>query len=1276
MYLRLEQTLVARLASIVVALFLVLTALHFAEGQPSDASSSVRWQWKVFGAHNSNLPSDQVSALALSPAGELWVATYGGGLARLHKGLWDVFTVTNSSLPDDRVQSLASGPHGELWIGTQEGLARFHEGSWRVFTAANSGLPNNDVSALTLSPVGELWVGTQGGLARLHEGSWDVFTMANSSLPNDRVRSLVTGPHGELWVGSSSRAGLARFHNNSWKIFTSENSSLPTGGHFSLVLDADGALWVGTPGALSRFHEGSWEVFTAENSDLPRLQVGSLAVGPTGELWIGTGKGLAQFNEGSWEVFTAENSPLPGSGNVLALAVGPGGEVWVGTQEGALARLDQSSWDVFTSAVSKLPADNIGSLALGPDGELWVGTLGSGLARFHKDSWESFTLVSHQPTSGYNWVTSLVLGPEGELWTGTMDGLARFHGGSWEVFRPAASQPINDWVTSLALGPDRELWIGTIDVGTPENAGLARFHAGSWEVFSATDTGLPMDRVKALALGREGQLWIGTAGLARLHDGSWEVFAPENSSLPSELVSSLALGSEQDLWVGTVGGLAHLHDGSWKVFTEEDTDLPDDWVLSLATGLERELWVGTESGLARLHEGSWNVFTTANSSLPDDEVSALALSSEGDLWVGTRGGLARFRFSEQQPQIVDLVGAAKSARAQRITQNRHTFAVVPFDPSYRTEGLEWRFQWRLEPPSGEARTVERRSPYFDARFEQDGEYILSVQAIDVNGFRSDPYVHKLEVALPTETPLDVWVTRGVRWGSLLAGAYFLALFPLLGLYPRAGWARSLVNSGAFSRFPVLHRIVLNTTWARRRVFRCLAERALENEGVPEPYIPQQLAFEGRETAPRVAMDATSESLSTLFGSSRKVLVLGRSGTGKSVLLRFLERELARRFLLGEDSRIPVFIDLRTSPVTNRDLGALVRDALRGGGHTHKTSGVELPAPILDHLITKGGFILLIDSLNELPRREDVQALHPFFNREAANFTIIASQVDLLERTDFATCRLAEVTQQQARAYLTEVLGRDTWEKLPTEARALASNPQDLEFLGEILQAIGPERPLPSRRAELYREILYRDALADWARAGGAAIRSLYALAFRMVRERRVVGEEQLREWLRGELNERDAFTSETMDEVEAVIGKSRLFRREEMVDVLGQRRPVTGFRHELVGKFLASRHIREVLFGPDREQREEYLALSSDEEWLEAFYFTVDELDSRTALAELLEGLLEQGRSEPLRILAYAIGSKPAEMIPDEIHQAYSRAKLGEDLAQTPVGGEPRRHSN
>jgi hypothetical protein len=763
--------------------------------------------------------------------------------------------------------------------------------------------------------------------------------------------------------------------------------------------------------------------------------------------------------------------------------------------------------------------------------------------------------------------------------------------------------------------------------------------------------------------------------------------------LPSNWVLALLPAGDGALWVGTEAGLAWLASGQVEEVITTTQGLPSNWVLALLPAGDGALWVGTEGGLARLAGGRVEEVITTAQGLPDDWVRALLPARDGALWVGTGGGLARLKVATTPPRIVKLIGQLGSKGAQ-ITQMQHTFAAVPFDPKYETEGREWRFLWRLEQPSGETSETLTRSSYYEAAFEGDGQYKVAVQAIDKHGLKSEPYVYRFDVALPTEDPLEIWVTRIGGWGAVLAAVYFVGLFPLLFLYPHAGWARSAVNSGVFTKFPILHKIILNSDWARRRIFRRHAEMSIGAAQVPEHYIPQAI-FRAVGTASKpLALDGASGSLTALFEPSRRVLVLARSGTGKSVLLRFLLREMGGRFLRGEDRRLPVLIDLRTCPIAGRDVEAVIRDALRGGGERPvEGGGVELPDAILDHLIRKGGFILLIDSLNELADWKDAAAFHPFFNRDAANYAIVASQVDLLERPDFATYRLAEVTPEQAGAYLHEVTGADVWEQLPAEARALARNPQDLVLLAEVIQALGPDKPVPSRRAELYREILSNDALADWAASGGAAIRAVYGLAMRMVEERLVVGQEQLREWLRAELESQDAFSEEAMAEIVGAIGRSRLFREETEVNVLGKRRPVTGFRHELVGKFLASRHVREVLGTPGDERRHAYLALSGEEAWLDLFYFIVDELDSKLALNAFLKELLD--RAQPpqalgdtsgtpisdtagraiftdngdacFRIVAYALGTKPEDMILGEVRQSYSLAKLGEDLRRTPA---------
>jgi hypothetical protein len=63
----------------------------------------------------------------------------------------------------------------------------------------------------------------------------------------------------------------------------------------------------------------------------------------------------------------------------------------------------------------------------------------------------------------------------------------------------------------------------------------------------------------------------------------------------------------------------------------------------------------------------------------------------------------------------------------------------------------------------------------------------------------------------------------------------------------------------------------------------------------------------------------------------------------------------------------VLIDLRTHVLSGRKVQDLVRDALHG-------AGVKLTDGDLDFLIGKGGFLILVDSLNELPDPDDLSRM--------------------------------------------------------------------------------------------------------------------------------------------------------------------------------------------------------------------------------------------------------------------------------------------------------------
>ncbi len=495
--------------------------------------------------------------------------------------------------------------------------------------------------------------------------------------------------------------------------------------------------------------------------------------------------------------------------------------------------------------------------------------------------------------------------------------------------------------------------------------------------------------------------------------------------------------------------------------------------------------------------------------------------------------------------------------------------------------------------------------------------------------------------------------------ALISGGvfYLLLLFPILWLYPRFSWARTAANSGLFTKFPIAHKAVLNTRWARRFLFLRFVSHG--SPGLSGPYIPQCVVPARDYLTTPFQIDGSTRSLNQLFADNLRILLIARSGTGKSVLLRHLRQQVATRFARAERVPIPVLIDLRTQVLKDRQVRELVRDTLISGG-------LELGESEIDFLLGKGGFLILFDSLNELPNPADALLFNTFFVQYPDNRILIASQVDLIRRQDIRVLDLAEPTPEQAKEYFDAAsAGIVEWKDLPAEAKALGRNPQDLALLVEIAAGLKSATRVPTRRAALYRDILNQDgSLREWVESADPLLSIIYAIAFRMVLERQLLQEDQLREWIAAETrNDRDA-TAKILRAMQS----SRLFRKELERDVLGKQREVLGFRHALIGKFLASRHLHQLL-GRTSDVTVDLIALAGNELWLDVFYFVIDEIESAIVLNQfLLRLLVAEGRIRVL-IVAYAIGTKPADRITAETRERFDAAKRDQDLTLTLNGG-------
>jgi hypothetical protein len=191
--------------------------------------------------------------------------------------------------------------------------------------------------------------------------------------------------------------------------------------------------------------------------------------------------------------------------------------------------------------------------------------------------------------------------------------------------------------------------------------------------------------------------------------------------------------------------------------------------------------------------------------------------------------------------------------------------VIAFDPNYRTRPEEFRYEWSSGRRSrtlftGQRETTTSRAAIRAFPFDADGDYFIEVTAIDRYGYRSQPARHEFRVVLPA--PSSSGLVRGVITAVVGSGIlYFLLLFPIIALYARIDLARTAVGSGWFTKFPLLHKTILNSRWSRRHIFRTYAQAIAgdASKHLPPHYVSQSIDLP--DDSGELTIDVTQASTS-------------------------------------------------------------------------------------------------------------------------------------------------------------------------------------------------------------------------------------------------------------------------------------------------------------------------------------------------------------------------------------------------------------------------------
>ncbi len=302
-------------------------------------------------------PRHSVQALALDPAGTLFMGTFGDGIYKsrdggLHweavsEGLGDPYIMTLLIQPSGG--KAPDGSKGMIFAGTARfGVFRSPDGGLH-WEKVNTGLINTQVSALLFDLQGKLYAATGNGVFR-SEDRGDRWTAYNTGLDDVLVRSMIMDRNGTLYAGTGGKGLYKRkAGQQSWERLTrgfEGERGLRENFIRVLTLGADGTVYAGTfDGGVYTSRDGgkNWNDL---NQGLINQSIRAILIGKDGVLYLGTGRGvfIRSPKDTRWSSINGTLEDL----NIQSMVMDGVGRIYAGTAIGLYKGSAKGDWTLLT----------------------------------------------------------------------------------------------------------------------------------------------------------------------------------------------------------------------------------------------------------------------------------------------------------------------------------------------------------------------------------------------------------------------------------------------------------------------------------------------------------------------------------------------------------------------------------------------------------------------------------------------------------------------------------------------------------------------------------------------------------------------------------------------------------------------------------------------------------------------------------------------------------------------------------------------------------------
>lgn len=615
------------------------------------------------------LTDNSVRAIVEDTQGFLWLGSEDG-LNRFDGLEFKTYRASSLepwALSEDFVNRLLMDRKGQLWIATFGGGLNRYDARTGAFSryrhdpADPTSISHDDVSALYEDTGGTLWVGTRGGgLNRIIDGRIERVegAPAESGAQARLIEQICGDGEGGLWVATQNE-GLLHYApaSNRWhdEPGLAEVGIAPNTELSALLRTDDGSLWVGTrgQGLARRDARGRWRAWAASGAETTPTSsiIHDLAVAGAGRIWVAGNQGMDRFDPASGRFESFRHVPgLVGSlpyDDVQAVMEDSNGTIWVGTGGAGLGRHTPEPPQFSVMDLPRAGRDSgaVWSVLESDDGSVWAGTISGGLLRAAAVDQPLRPVGEGESPLARTDVRGLVQSRDGRFWVGARQGLFQLDaaGNLLRHYTHDAAQAdslSHDFVRSLLEDRDGRLWIGTY------GGGLNRFEADSGRFVHvrhdpANENSLSDDRVYSLMQSADGAIWVGThgGGLNRLDPETGEVRrfrhrTDRPDSLPSDRVLSMQQDSRGRLWVGTAGGLSRL-DAASGTFVRYPA-VGERSICGILEDSAGALWISRFDGVLR--------FDPTSESLREYALRGLIGNAEFNCGVSDKGASGRLYF--------------------------------------------------------------------------------------------------------------------------------------------------------------------------------------------------------------------------------------------------------------------------------------------------------------------------------------------------------------------------------------------------------------------------------------------------------------------------------------------------------------------------------------------------------------------------------------------------------------------------------------------------------